>query len=218
MTAPRIGLIAAMTSAAALLVWVMFVGLPRWYGPPPAAPVATPASVPAEPSRKIKARLFYVDDEGTRLSTVETEVPFAEQTVDQAREIITAQLAPVSGPLVSAIPLGTTLRALFVTDQSMAFVDLSAEVASAHPGGSNNELLTVYTIVHALTVNLPAITTVQVLVDGKEVDTLAGHVDLRRPLARNLALLVDPGPTTTQSAGQQPAPQTQERGPSDAIR
>ena len=35
--------------------------------------------------------------------------------------------------------------------------------------------------------NLPAVTAVQMLVDGKEVDTLAGHVDLRRPLAKNLA-------------------------------
>jgi len=57
---------------------------------------------------------------------------------------------------------------------------------SAHPGGTVNELLTVYTIVNALTANLPAVTGVQLLVDGKEVDTLAGHVDLRRPLAKNL--------------------------------
>jgi len=57
---------------------------------------------------------------------------------------------------------------------------------SAHPGGTQNELLTVYTIVNALTINLPAVTTVQLLVDGKEVDTLSGHVDLRQPLARNL--------------------------------
>jgi hypothetical protein len=35
-------------------------------------------------------------------------------------------------------------------------------------------------------VNLPAITRVQILVDGKEVDTLAGHVDLRHPLQQNL--------------------------------
>jgi hypothetical protein len=28
---------------------------------------------------------------------------------------------------------------------------------------------------------------VQVLVDGREVDTLAGHVDLRRPLAKKLS-------------------------------
>jgi spore germination protein GerM len=205
-TARRILEIAALTAAAAVLAWVMFVGLPRWYGRPAATPVATPASIPTEPSRKIKARLFYVNEDGTRLSAVESEVPFADETADQAREIIKAQLAPASDPLVSAIPVSTVLRALFVTPQGLAFVDLSAEVASGHPGGSTNELLTIYTIVHALTLNLPAVTAVQVLVDGKEVDTLAGHVDLRRPLSKNLALLVDPGPTTTQSAGQEPAP------------
>jgi hypothetical protein len=37
-----------------------------------------------------------------------------------------------------------------------------------------------------LTVNLPAITGVQILIDGHEVDTLAGHVDLRHPLQKNL--------------------------------
>ncbi|HPW21762.1 MAG TPA: GerMN domain-containing protein, partial [Vicinamibacterales bacterium] len=50
------------------------------------------------------------------------------------------------------------------------------------PGGSQHELLTVYAIVDTLTANLPAITSVQILVDGREVDSLAGHVDLRRPL------------------------------------
>jgi hypothetical protein len=35
-------------------------------------------------------------------------------------------------------------------------------------------------------VNLPAITRVQILIDGKEVDTLAGHVDLRNPLRQEL--------------------------------
>jgi hypothetical protein len=36
-----------------------------------------------------------------------------------------------------------------------------------------------------LTENLPAVTSVQILVDGKEVETLAGHIDLRRPIAKN---------------------------------
>jgi len=43
-------------------------------------------------------------------------------------------------------------------------------------------LLTIYTIVNALTVNVPTIRAVQILIEGREVDTLAGHVDLRRPL------------------------------------
>jgi hypothetical protein len=41
--------------------------------------------------------------------------------------------------------------------------------------------------VNALTVNLPDITAVQLLVDGRDVDTLAGHLDLRRPMAQNTA-------------------------------
>ena len=69
----------------------------------------------------------------------------------------------------------------------LAAYHLSRESAGGHPGGTVNELLTVYTIVNALTANLPAVTTVQLLVDGREVDTLAGHVDLRRPLAKNLS-------------------------------
>jgi hypothetical protein len=79
------------------------------------------------------------------------------------------------------------LRALFVTERGEAFVDLSKEVVTRHTGGSTNEALTIYTLVDALTANLPAIQSVQILVDGKQVETLAGHIDLRRPLEKNLA-------------------------------
>jgi hypothetical protein len=65
-------------------------------------------------------------------------------------------------------------------------VNLSPEITHRHGGGALDELFTVYAIVNALTVNLPAITRVQILVDGKEVDTIAGHVDLRHPLQKNL--------------------------------
>ncbi len=54
------------------------------------------------------------------------------------------------------------------------------------PAARSTRLFTIYSIVNALTVNLPAITRVQILIDGKEADTLAGHVDLRHPLQKNL--------------------------------
>src|SRR5262249_39866523 len=128
------------------------------------------------------------------------DVADGDGPLQQAREIITAQLAPVPEPLVSAVPAGTTLRALFLGDKGEAFVDLSREVATAHTGGTMSELLTIYTIVNALTENLPAVTSVQVLVAGKEVETLSGHIDLRRPLAKNLAYVQEsaaPAPATT---------------------
>jgi spore germination protein GerM len=130
-----------------------------------------------------------VSENGRKLTSMERDVRYAEHPVDQARELLEAQLAPVAEPIVSAVPPGTKLRALFVTREGEAFVDLSSVVSSSHGGGVLDELLTVYTIVHALTANMPAITAVQVLIDGKEVDTLAGHVDLRRPLLKNSAWL-----------------------------
>ena len=177
---------AGLAAAAAGLAWLLFAGLPRWYGAPAGGDALVPSVGQASSVRKIKARLFYVSDDGTKLISVEHDVPYAEGTVEQAKAILSAQIAPAAEPLISAVPPGTTLRALFVTAGGEAYIDLSRELTAAHPGGSLNEMLTIYTLVGALTLNLPAISSVQLLVDGKEVDTLAGHVDIRRPLQKNL--------------------------------
>ena len=183
---PRRALVLVAVCVAALgLGWTLYRWMPRRSpATASAARVAPSTSGVVQDGRKIKARLFYVSDDGTRLTSIEREVPYAEQTESQARRILEAQFAPVTDPLVSAIPAGTSVRAVFLTPQGTAFVDLSPEIAAQHPGGSLNELLTVYTIVQSLTTNLPAVTSVQLLVDGKEVDTLAGHLDMKHPLPR----------------------------------
>jgi spore germination protein GerM len=175
----------AIVALAIAAGWVLFVGLPRWYGPAAPAP-ATAAATPPAAERKITATLYYVSDDGTELVGMQREVPFGEPVVEQARRIIEAQIAPPTAPLASAVPAGTTLRSLYLTDKGEAFVDMSGDVRAKHPGGALDEIFTVYTIVNVLTVNLPAIQRVQILIDGKEADTLAGHVDLRHPLQRQL--------------------------------
>ncbi len=151
------------------------------------ATAASPASSPAAgDARKITATLYFVSDDGMSLVGVQREVPFGESVLDQAKQIVTAQLAVAPSPLVSAIPPETMLRALYLTERGDAFVDLSPDVRTRHTGGTLDELFTVYTIVNALTTNLPAVKRVQILIEGKEVDTLAGHVDLRHPLQKNL--------------------------------
>ena len=174
---------------AAVAAWALFFGLPRWYAARRAATVAavTAAGTPAPGAavRKITAMLFYVSDDGMNLTQVQREVLFSANVAEQARAIIEVQLAQAP-PLVSAIPPDTKLRDVYITERGDAFVDLSSDVSSKHSGGSLDEIFTVYTIVNALTVNLPAIARVQILIDGKEVDTIAGHVDLRHPLAKSL--------------------------------
>jgi spore germination protein GerM len=187
------------SAAAALIVfglfaaWVLFIALPRWYSRKASAVAvssAPSAAAPAAAVRKITATLFYVANDGLTLTPVQREVSFGASPAEQARAIIEAQLAPAVAPQLSAIPTGVALRDVFITERGDAFVDLSAALSARHPGGSIDEILTVYTLVNALTVNLPAIQRVQILIEGKEVDTLAGHVDLRHPLAKSMDWIV----------------------------
>jgi hypothetical protein len=131
----------------------------------------------------VKATLYYVAEDGMTLAPEPSDVPFGASPSEQARLVLEAQLAPATRGHLSAIPAGVKVNAIYFTSKGDAYVDLSHEIITGHPGGSLNEALTVYTIVSALTANVREITAVQILVDGRQIDTLAGHIDLRQPLA-----------------------------------
>ena len=179
--------------AAGALGWAIFWWLPGIIAPQQATRGGgASADAPAGSGRTIRATLFYANETGDGLVGVEREVPQADDTAEQARNILDRQFEPAPSPLIQVVPEATRVRTVFLISGGTAYVDLTGEVASTHPGGSLDELLTVYAIVDALTVNLPSVTSVQILIDGKEVDTLAGHVDLRRPLPANRSLIRPP--------------------------
>ena len=188
MTRRRWMIVGVAVSVVALLAIGVFLSIDRLVPPRRAEVRESPPPAPAATAH-ITATLFYGSLDGQALIPLRREVPLADTLVAQGAQILRAQLDGAPAPLVSVIPRGATLRAFYVTDTGDAFVDLSPEVSSAHPGGSLMELLTVYAIVNAVTANLPKVQRVQILVDGREVDTLAGHVDVRRPLARDRSLV-----------------------------
>jgi hypothetical protein len=187
----RVWWLAFIGGLAALVL--IAISIARMYAParpvPSDAPVASSPTTPKETAH-ITATLFFGAPDGQSLAPMRRDVALAETVVDQGRQILAAQLSEIPpAPQISVIPAGTMLRAFYVTERGDAFVDLSSDIVRGHPGGSLNELLTVYAIVNAVIANLPAVRRVQILVDGKEADTIAGHVDLRRPLTRNDSLV-----------------------------
>lgn len=193
---PRQWAVIVLTVVAAIVFGVgVMTGLNRLLTRPAGVaavidPAAVPEAVPAPAVAKIKATLFFLSEDGLHLVPAQTDVPLAEGAVAQARSILEAQLsATPPAPLVSTIPKGATLRGVYVSERNEVFVDLDASIRSAHPGGASQELMTVYTIVNAVLTNLPDLQQVQILIDGQEADTLAGHVDLRRPLKKNDSLV-----------------------------
>ena len=196
---------------AAAAVLLTFVLVQRWERGAGALPAADGDGAGADAASQFTATMFYVTENGLGLVRREIDVPGDAGTLARARAVVEQQLAEAPDPLLSPFPEGTRLRAIYLSDDGDLFVDLSGEVSTGHSGGSLDELFTVYTLVNALTTSVPEVAAVQILVDGREVDTLAGHIDLRQPLAPNLTWVVDreePAPDEESPApddGQEPA-------------
>jgi spore germination protein GerM len=86
------------------------------------------------------------------------------------------------------LPSGTELLGIGVAD-GVATVDFSEQLRAGFQGGSDNEQVTVYSIVNTLT-SLPGVDSVQVLIEGEKVSTVGGHHDISGPLAFDEELVV----------------------------
>jgi spore germination protein GerM len=141
------------------------------------------------PSKKSPVHLYFIAKSNYFLMSERRAVIHPDGTVNFARAIIEALIKGPQEGLLRTIPSGTKLKAVFVTPDGVCYVDLSEEIRHNHPGGSNTELLTVYSIVNSLILNVPEIRRVKLLIDGSEVLTLAGHINLQFPVKANMLLI-----------------------------
>ena len=188
-TAKRWLQVTAVVIIFAAAVWGANRILERMVAPQTVQQATSAPAPPAASVPHIIATLYYGTSDGQALAAVKREVPLGDGPRAQGRQILESELESAPPPFHSLIPPGTMLRAFYITDRGDAFVDLSPEVSTMHPGGSTNELLTVYAIVNTVTANLSSVERVQILIGGKQADTLAGHVDLRRPFERDTSLV-----------------------------
>ncbi|GAI33307.1 unnamed protein product, partial [marine sediment metagenome] len=135
--------------------------------------------VPAE--EMVEVTLYFSDSQAMYLVPEKRKIP---QTTSLARQAV---IELIKGPENSAsyptIPEGTQVNEVYITDD-IVYIDLSEEIFKNHPGGSSGELMTVYSIVNTLT-EIPPIIGVQILVEGNEMKSLVGHIDISMPLLRD---------------------------------
>ena len=179
---------------AGAVVLLLALGAGAWMiGRGPTVPAAVRGSeietAPA-PTSHITTTLFFGDAGGRGLVARRVDVPLGASVADQGEAILLAALGTPPEGATRVVPLGTRVRAFYLDGTGTGFVDLSGEVRTKHPGGSFAEALTVAAVVNAVTSNLPSVARVRVLVEGKEVETLAGHLDLAEPFLPDLSLVV----------------------------
>jgi spore germination protein GerM len=138
--------------------------------------------------RRINVKLFFQGADRPGLVMEERAVPFSGDLATQLKSVITELVQGSKSGLQPTLPPETKVLEVFVSARGTAYVDLSKEAVGTG-GGSHDELIAVYSIVNSLVVNFPAVKRVQILVDDRPAETLAGHVDLTRPLTADMTLL-----------------------------
>lgn len=157
-----------------------------------------------EAERHIRVKLFFEHPDYAVLMLEEREVPFASELARQIRSVMEELVKGSQAGLRSPLPPETKVIEVFVTARGIAYVDLSHDAVAGQVGGSKGELLAVYAIVNSITSNFPAVARVQILLDDQPASTLAGHVDLSRPLPPDMTLLASAEVPAPGSAGQAP--------------
>lgn len=170
-------------------IWVGQVVLWLFFAKPNLAADPDVQSPGLKQSDRSVVHLYFAYKEIAFLASEERVIVHSDDIIEFGKSIIDALIKGPKRDFMRTIPIGAALRAFYVTSDGTAFVDLTQNAADKHPGGSNSEMLTIYSIVNSLILNIPEVKTVKILIEGRESITLAGHVDIRFPFKANMLLI-----------------------------
>lgn len=171
-----------------LLAVLALVGVGAWY-----VLTQTPSAVEeivddevdvAEEMGTRSVTLYFGRTDAQGFITESRTVPTRRHR-DEEIELVVGQLlrGPMSQRAVSAFPRGTRLHGAFYdSQQRILYLDFNAALVSNLNPGSAVEMTLLGSVLRTIAIDFPEIESVQLLVDGLEVETLGGHVDLTRPL------------------------------------
>ncbi len=143
---------------------------------------------PPATSEEVKetVTLYFSDDQAQCLKPEKREVVIKNESVE---EVVVKELinGPVDPELRRTIPGEAKLLSVTVSG-GVARVNFSQEFKTKHWGGSTGETLTLYSVVDTLA-ELPGITSVQFMLEGEKMDTLAGHFGTENPIKPDWTLV-----------------------------
>ncbi len=143
-----------------------------------------PVSLPVNyGGRKQKVKIYFGSPDALNLISEEREIYLTDREEDQVKQVIYELIKGPKEDLTPVFPPNSELREVFIADR-VAYLDFNRSFKEEHPGGSSGELVTIYGIVNTVVDNFSGIDKVQILVEGQEIDTLAGHISADHPLAR----------------------------------
>jgi spore germination protein GerM len=142
---------------------------------------------------KREATLYFSDQDAEFLIGEKREIRKRDEVEEEVQEVIRELIKGPKGRLLPTLPSQTELLSLQLDDKGIAKVNFSRALSKDHPGGSSAEMMTVYSVVNTLIINFLVIKRVQFLVEGKEIESITGHLSLSRPIASKPDLIKKAG-------------------------
>lgn len=133
--------------------------------------------------------LYFSDANERFLMPEKRRIMKDKDSAGQVRELVKALLDGPKTKLVHTFPQKTELQSVKIEGGQRAVVSFNKNLIRNHPGGSASEMATIYSLTNTLTANILAIKEVKLLVDGKELESIGGHIDTRRPFVPNKDIL-----------------------------
>jgi hypothetical protein len=153
--------------------------------------VFPPVDMDALKKKEKHLAVIYFSDAQERFLMPEKRYVYNENdSAQQAREIAKALLEGSKTGLVNTFPAGVGIRDVKVDDEGTAFINFNKNLTKHHPGGSTAEMATIYSLTNSVTENVSSIKKVKILVDGKELPSIKGHISTRKAFSPNPELSV----------------------------
>ncbi len=133
--------------------------------------------------------LYFSDSEGEFLIGEKRDILKRDDVEEEAEETINELIKGPKGKLIPTLPHQTKLLDLELGEEGVVKVNFNKALSKDHPGGSSAEMMTLYSVVNSLTLNFHQIKRVQILIEGKAVETIAGHLSLKKPISPNPDLI-----------------------------
>jgi spore germination protein GerM len=100
------------------------------------------------------------------------------KSVNRVKQAVMLLLNAAPQGYISYIPEGVTLRDAYIDSNNTCYVDFSKELSTNNKSGTSGEYFAAYSIVNTVMRNFPEISGVRIMIDGKEAETMAGHIKI----------------------------------------
>lgn len=181
-----IAVILVLVAAAVCVWWVMSNRTPT----KPTTEVVAKPSASVREYKKVRIYVLKSTDGELGLQPEERTVTNGEEPLRAAIERLLATNHEV-GASQNLVPIGTRLLNARVRG-SVAYLDFSGELQNNFTGGSTQEELLVGAIAHTACQFEP-VKKVQILVEGKKIDSIGGHIEIIEPISPDPSLLINGG-------------------------